>query len=463
MVDVTVIGAGGSTVTIQMTSAVNAAVAQTALWGVSNLAAAPGLQPPNPNPNGVGILEQQTFTGSGTLPAPSNLLGGVVVQSPGDVGALTAQYVSAVVAATGNSTIVGPSNFKSTLATTDGSNVTYVNLSQQGDMYFGKGDNFLVQMGGGTARFDEGASVLQTTAGTSTNAMLADNALLLVQGDGKSTVSAEAGADVVVAVQGSSTVPVTVTGGSVGGTIQYLAIGGAGVINPGSANTTVFGNVGNGKVTVFGGAGPGGASAPAFTGKLTVVEGQGYFAAGTAGGSQLFSSTVSGSATLQGGGDGDLLFSMGSGQFLIAGAGSETLTGFNVAASVGGSIFQSGGGNATMFGNSGGGNSFALGAGLTLVDGRNEAVLGGAVGNANIFYSVANGGGTGVSDFISGLDTFDLTLTKAVTGQTQTSLTYYQAGEAQSPFGADSGTRLVLSGGTIVDFFGTKVVQSDIT
>lgn len=462
MADVTVIGAGGTTVTIQMTSALNAAVAQTAMWNVSNLAAAPGLPPPNPNPNGVGILQQQDFTGA-PPPPPGNLLGGVVVQTAGDVGALTANYVSAVVAATGNSTIVGPSNFKSVLATTDGSNTTYINLSQQGEVYFGKGDNFLVNQGGATAFFDEGASVLQTTAGSNTNALLADNALVLVQGDGNSTLSAEPGSDIVVAVQGASTVPVTVQGTNLGGSIQYLAIGGAGIINPAGLNTTVFGNVGNGKVTVFGGNGPGGATAPAFTGKLTVVEGQGYFAAGSAGGSQLFSSTVAGSATLQGGGDGDLLFSMGAGQFLIAGAGSETLTGFNVAASVGGSIFQSGSGNATMFGNSGGGNTFALGAGLTLVDGRNEAVLGGAVGNANTFYAVAAGGGTGVSDFISGLDTFNLTLTTTVTGETLSSLTFYTAGESGSPFGAGSGTRMILSGGTTVDFFGTEVKNTDLT
>ena len=482
MATVTVLGTGGSTVTIQMTSAANAAAAQTALWGVSNLAAAPGLAPPNPNPpnpnppnphpHGVGVLQQQDFTGSGAVPVPANLLGGVVVQGAGDVGALTAQYVSVVVAATGNSTIVGPSNFRSVLATTDGSNTTYVNLSQQGEVHFGAGDNFLVQDAGATAFFDAGNSVMQTASGSVTDATLADKALLLVQGDGKTQIRVEQDADVVVQVQGSSTVPVRVQGGDYGnnpaapnaGTIQYLAVGGAAIIEPGNSDVTIFGNVGSGQVSVYGPRGQNPTPIVSYGGRLTVLDGQGYFQAGGRGGSLLFSSTVEGSATLVGFADGDQLFSMGAGQYLVAGWGAETLSGFSLDASVGGSIFQSWIGHTTIFGNSGGGNAFAMGAGLTLVDGRNEAALGGAVGRGNTYYSVAiaGGGGIGVSDFISGLDTFNMTVTTQATGQQLESMTYYEAGAAGSPFQTGSGTRLILNGGTIFDFFGSEVKLSDI-
>lgn len=444
MANVTVLGAGGSsTVTITLSSAENAALAQTALKTVSGFVTA-------------GILEQQTYSGVGTIPAPSNILGGVIVPTAGNVGALTAQYVSAVVTATGNSTIIGPDNGTATVVSGDGANLTYANLSTKADITFGTGNNFLWNLDGATARFDAGGSVIQTDAGGQTNASVADGGVVIVQGAGFTTVNAEAGGKVAVAVQGASTVPVTVNGAaSGGGELSYLALGGAGVINPGSANSTVYGNVGAGKVTVFGGA--------SNTGKLTVVEGRGFFTGGSSGGNQLFTSTVAGSATLQGGGTGDLLVSQGANQFLIAGAGSETLSGFSVAASVGGSIFQSGGGNATIFGNSGGGNTFALGGGLTLVDGRNEAVLGGATGKANTYYSVADGGGHGISDFISGLDTFNMTLTTTVTGQTVSSLTFFTAGQSGSPFGSGSGTRMILTDKTTVDFFGVQVKNSDLT
>jgi hypothetical protein len=452
MADVTVLGAGGATVTLVLSSAQNAAIAQAAVGSVTKLVEA-------------GTLAQQNFTGS-PLGTPPGLLGGVVVESAGNVGGLTSQYVSAMVAAAGNSTIVGPQNFTSTVVATDGANLTYWNQSTAAQIFLGAGDNFLINSGGAIAFFDKGASVIQTEAGGTTTAVVQDDGLVLVQGAGKTTVAAADGADVVVAVQGDSTVPVTVTGGGAGGNIQYLAIGGKGIINPGAANVTVFGNVGGGTATVFGGTGPVGTDpAPEFTGKLTVVEGSGFFQGGTGGGNLLFSSTVAGSATLVGGGDGDQLFSMGANQFLLAGAGSSTLTGFNVDATVGGSIFQSGGGNATIFGNTGGGNTFAIGGGLTAIDGRDEAAItaAGATAQANTFYVVAAaGGGAGVGDFVSGLDTFNLTLTTSVTGQTLSSLEFFAAGASGSPFGDEGGTRMTLSGGTIVDFFGTAVKATDI-
>jgi hypothetical protein len=68
-----------------------------------------------------------------------------------------------------------------------------------------------------------------------------------------------------------------------------------------------------------------------------------------------------------------------------------------------------------------------------------------------------------VGDFISGLDTFNMTLTTAVSGQTLSTLEFFAAGASGSPFGADAGTRMTLSGGTIVDFFGVEVKNTDLT
>jgi len=211
---------------------------------------------------------------------------------------------------------------------------------------------------------------------------------------------------------------------------------------------------------------------PAFTGRLTVVNGRGYFQGGAAGGNIMSTDTVPGSATLVGGGTGDLLFSQASGSYLVAGAGSSTLSGFGLSATVGGGSFFTRFGNATVFGNSGGGNLFGLGGGLSVVDGRNEAQIvaeggvpidGVVSGVPNQYFVAAEtGGGHGISDFISGVDQFLMGFTRGVTHQDLSSLTFYTAGQSGSPFGTGSGTRMILTGGTIVDFFNSEVKMSDL-
>ncbi len=441
MANVTVLGAGGATVTIELTSADNAQVAQAALIPISKQVAA-------------GNLDQFTFSGTGTVPAPTNFLGGLIIDKAGDAGAINAQYISAVVTAVGKSTIVGPINNKSAVVAGDGADLTYLNSGSNANVTFGNASNFFIGAAGSSAnvQVDKGGTVVQSDKGSNTTISAADGSLSLIYGDGNTHVNLRDGAAAVVAVQGASTVPVTVTGGA-SGDLQYLAIGGRGLINPGGANVTVFGNVGSGTASVFGSSASidgNLVTAPAFTGKLTVVEGQGYFQGGTGGGNMLFTSTITGSATLQGGGDGDQLFSRGAGQVLIAGAGAETLTGFTVDELVGGSTFFGGGGNATIFGNTGGGNIFGLGAGISLIDGRDETRDVGPL-SANTFFDASAGGTHLVSDFVSGTDTLNLSLT----GATATSIDFFTAGQSGSPFGADAGTKVTLSSGTTIFFFDT--------
>lgn len=457
MADVTVLGAGGSTVTIALNSTENAAAAQTALKFVSK-------QVDN------GILDQFTYPGTGTVPAPSNLLGGLIISGTTDqnAGALVSQYVSAVVNSTGKTTIVGTSNSNATVVAGDGSALTYLNLASNAKIFLGAGNHFVQQStvtAGAQINIDKGATYIDAKiAGTNTTINAFDKSLTLIEAGGNVKVNVQSGSQ-IVAVQGNSTVPVTVTGTS--GSLEYLALGGKAIINPGAANVTVFGNVGKGTATVFGTSAVidgKTVTAEAFTGKLTLVDGQGYFIGGTGGGNRLFTSTVTGSATLQGGGTGDLLFSRGAGQVLIAGAGAETLTGFVVDASVGGSTFFSGGGDATIFGNTGGGNIFGLGAGLSLIDGRDEGAItkaGLGTGKANTFFDAAPGGTHLVSDFVSGLDTFNLSISTGA--QSVASLKFFNTGDAGSPFTKGAGTELKLSGGTTILFFDTNVKSTDIT
>jgi len=444
MADVTVLGAGGATVTIALSSAENSAAAQAALAAVSKQVEA-------------GNLDQFVFSGTGTIPAPAAFLGGLIIDKAGDAGALVSQYVSAIVAATGKSTIVGPNNNQSTIVAVDGSSLTYLNVGKNANVTFGQGDNFFIGNGGSSAQvqIDKGGTVVQSDAGSNTTINAATGSLSLIYGDGNTKVNVLDGANVVVGVQGASTVPVTVSGGA-SGDIQYLAIGGRGIINPGGTNVTVFGNVGSGTASVFGGsAAIGGAivTAPAFTGKLTVVEGQGYFQGGTGGNNLLFTSTITGSATLQGGGDGDLLFSRGAGQVLIAGAGASTLTGFTVDESVGGSTFFAGGGNTTIFGNTGGGNTFGFGVGISLIDGRDESRDVGPL-SKNVFFDAAAGGTHLISDFVSGTDELNLSLTGATAADA--TITFFTADDNSAEFGANAGTKVVLSSGTTLFFFDTN-------
>ena len=114
MANVTVLGAGGATVTIALSSGQNAAAAQIAVNSVNSLNS---------------IVDQQTWSGTGTLPAPGNILGGAIISTPGNVGALSSPYISVAVNAAGKSTVIGPQNAQFTVVAGDGSNLTYGNQS----------------------------------------------------------------------------------------------------------------------------------------------------------------------------------------------------------------------------------------------------------------------------------------------------------------------------------------------
>jgi len=441
MVDVTVLGAGGATVTIALTSAQNALAAQTALIGVTKLVQAD-------------ILEQQIWSGSGTLPAPQNLLGGAIISTPGNVGALSAQYVSVAVNALGNTTVVGPQNFNSTVVAGDGSNLTYGNLSSKGTVFLGDSTSTVINFAG-TANVTAGTGtyVAVSGAGATTNMTVGTKSLVLasdIAGQaGGSTVINTGSGDVAVLATGSSTVPVTVN--ATGGNLNVTFFTGSAVINPGAANVTVAGTVGDlgGRATLFAGSG-----------SALVADGRGSFTGGSAGGNIMFASTVAGSATLQGGGfaasgtvpgsPGDLLIGRGQQQLLIAGAGNATLFARD-ALSTGASTFLAGAGFSTVFGHGQGGNTYLFsGAGSALVEGRDEAAAGPAF--ANTYQDFAQPGGTHfVTDFVTGTDKF--------LASSDFTLTFFGAGDAANPFGVNATeavTKLSLVNGTTYFFFDTN-------
>ena len=180
MANVTVLGASGATVTIALTSGDNAGAAQTAAEFINSI-------------NTFGILDQQTWSGSGTLPAPSNLLGGALITTPGDVGALSAQYVSVMVNAKGDSTVVGPQNSAATVIAGDGSDLTFLNLSQTAQVFFGANDGTLINQGGvANMRSEAGAHVVLTGEGATTNTFAGDGLILFSDIGGKSGAATSA-------------------------------------------------------------------------------------------------------------------------------------------------------------------------------------------------------------------------------------------------------------------------------
>jgi hypothetical protein len=440
MANVTVLGASGATVTIALTSGENAGAAQTAANFINSI-------------NTFGILDQQTWSGSGTLPAPSNLLGGAIISKAGDVGALSAQYVSVMVNAVGESTVVGPENATATVIAGDGADLTFLNLSAKAEVFFGANDGTLINQGGVVnMRSEAGTHVVLSDAGSTVNTFAGDGLILFADIDGKSgtvTANITAGSkNATIIASGDSTVPVTINATT--GEFVALADEKANmIVNPGQANATLIGanKVGAGATTLFGG-----------TGSVVVSDGQGIYTGGSAGDNLMFTGTVPGSATLTGGGTGDLLFAAGADQLLIAGGGASTLLGrwveetskdpgVFVEQSTGGHRFLVGAGFTTVFGAQSGGNTFLFaGLGSALVEGRDEDAEGQA---QNTYFDFTAFGGTHlISDFQAGLDKLQYA------GTADATIEFFTAGSSEL-FGAAAGTRVITPGGTTFLFFDT--------
>ena len=457
MANVTVLGAGGATVTIALSSQANADAAQLAVKQINTNTLA-------------GIVDTQVWSGKGTLPAPQNFLGGAIVGGTtdgpaGNVGALQPQYASLMVNATGNSTVIGPQNFNSTVVAGDSSNLTYGNVSQNGRIFFGDGTDVLLNFAGSASvTAGKGTYIALTEKGATTTINPNSGAVVLTSDlggtSGATTINAPVGGNVTVAAAGASTTATTINATS--GNLFALSVDkGSALINPGAANVTVVGGLSStggptgadygGRVTLFGGSG-----------SAVIADGQGEFTGGTAGNNTMFSSTVAGSATLTGGGTGDLLVAQGSGQLVIAGAGNETLYARS-AHGDGANTFIVGNGFTTVFGGGQGGNTYIFsGLGAAEVDGRNEAAAGTASQNTYFNFDVDGNDSTGgtffISDFQTGKDVLQISKNDSAT------VTFFTPGQSGSPMGSIGGTQVKVSSGATYNFFDSKqdIFSSDI-
>jgi hypothetical protein len=230
----------------------------------------------------------------------------------------------------------------------------------------------------------------------------------------------------------------------------YLDGSASALINPGSHNVTVFGyDNSNGASTLFGGSG-----------SHMVVDASGLYFGGSAGGNQMYSSTVAGSATLRAGSskgtDSDFLAAGGSGQTLDAGAGNALLLATKAFDATGGSTFIVGA-QATVVGYELGGNKFRIsGKHDTSFDGRDPNAVGTQLGN-QYFDLGTTGGQMFVNDFTTGLDTFQVS--------SNFTITFFQAELFSGKFEL---TQLAVAGGATYLFFdstpdGQDIFNSDVT
>jgi hypothetical protein len=234
------------------------------------------------------------------------------------------------------------------------------------------------------------------------------------------------------------------------------AWGGRTFIDPGADNVTVF--AGSGTETLFGtgddtmaGVTVPSGGALSNSGSDFVFDGNGYFHGGSGELNMLMTSTLTGAATLAGGGAVDILFSQGAGDSLKGAAGTVVMDaagfsepGFSVAGASGGDVLNAGSSNAFMFGAAWGSNTIVSGSGAATVYGNHGAS--GKVGD--IYIDGGKAGSLAILDFLPGADVV------ALDGATIVNAT--------PSAGATPGTTVSLSDGTQIVFVDETLTPNQI-
>lgn len=388
MADVTVLGAGGATVTISLTSQDNANAAQSAVNVVNNL-------------NNLGLLDMQEVAGAGSMPAATNFLGGLMLTGKGFSDDTGSQYIFIGANAPGDNVVLGGANFRTVVVAGDGSDLTYANLSNNAQVFYGKNNGTFVNYNGGmTVNTDDGDYLLASEVGTTTTVNLGAGAGLniLDLGNGLGATTVNAAGNATINTFGSSpTVSALTNINLTSGNVDIAVVDASAIINPGAAKVLILSDT-DGSATLFGG-----------TGSATVGGVRGMFTGGSAGDNDMITSTVSGSTTLIGGAaagaPADFLVAQGSNNTLQNGAGDGLLISLDGDfGATGGNIFNLGSGQATVF-SAFGGNTFNFtGDGGAQVQTRFD----GAATGVNRFFDFGGTGDYSVDGFVTDLDTFSV-------------------------------------------------------
>lgn len=388
MADVTVLGAGGATVTISLSSADNAKAAQSAVNVVNNL-------------NNLGLLDMQEVAGAGSMPAATNFLGGLMLTGKGFSDDTGAQYIFIGQNSPGENLVLGGANFRTVVVAGDGSDLTYANLSQNAQVFYGKNNGDFVNYNGKmTINTQDGSHVLYADNGTTNvvNLGAGGNLAIADLGNGLGATSVNAAGAATINTFGTAGKSAFVELNLTSGQNDLGLIDATAIINPGAANVTLVG-AGAAAATLFGGSG----SVLSF-GVTGLING------GAAGDNELYTdgkgaTTVIGGSTK--GAPADNFYAQGEGNTHIAGATDANMYGLQEFGASGGNIFNVGAGNATVFGFNVGGNTFNFqGDGGGAIVARFGAAPGSEV--ANRYFDFGGTGDWNVDEFKTGLDTFEV-------------------------------------------------------
>lgn len=378
--NVTLPGASGTTVTIPFSSSQIAALAAAAGYHMDQLSTI--------NVGGLPFYSVENYTPGVSPPlieGQLNFLGSSAVSA----GLLPSGFTGIVDAATASVLALNQTAQATTVVSGTGG-LVYGNISSNNQVFVAGGLNLVAEFLGGSSNIfvdSTGTSYtsgsltgVEAMAGSSTVTAVAGADVVVYSGTGSNVVSVggAAGTSNYVAVSNAATVSGTTTAVTVNataGTVYFGAFGAPAVINPAAANV-VFLPGGSGTDTLFGGSG-----------SDTVLSGaSGVFQAGSAGGSTLQTSTIAGSTVLIGGSGGrDVLQAFASNVALYAGSGGDQLS-TNGAASVKAVTFNAStvsGSTDSIFGSAGGADTINL-------FGNNATIVTGA-GNETFSYTTGHG------------------------------------------------------------------------
>jgi hypothetical protein len=455
-IDVTVLGASGTTVTIPFTSAANAAAAQAALGLISNQVTG-------------GSLQQVNYTGGGTLPAITEAgatVAGVLALNSGASSlpsfGLSTTYVSAVLgSAAVQDVVVGNAVNGAIIASGAGGST----VSGGGPTVTGTGGTDIFNLGTNTEVFMSGAATENfSEVGTVTGGVPTANVWVttaekgtanFVDGAGSTTVNLDAlqssssafhvfGQILVVSNAGAGETTINVTTPTV--------VGG----NPWDGDAFSFRGTGTSVATTVNAAGQGsdtsapslwvllksangfingngsdvilfptsnssgtGVTATLFGGSGTDIDvgAAGSIIGGSAGNNILFGGVTAASSTLFGGGSGDQLIQQGAGNVMTAGVGNEFLFALAGGNTINGFAGTQPAGDQTLMDGTTGGDTFVTGnaANGTAGTGGTNIFSVNDTNGGNLFQEGQANTGTGVdansatiNGFVSGLDSISL-------------------------------------------------------
>jgi hypothetical protein len=261
----------------------------------------------------------------------------------------------------------------------------------------------------------------------------------IAAGIGHDVVVAETGANEVLGIGGSSTIPVTVTANA--GSTIFIQNDATAFITPGAGNVVLSAGTTNlGMATLFGGTG----SDTVFAGGNGGHQENGYFQGGSGGNNIIVSSTVSGATTIVGAGNNNLLGTFANNDIVKAGSGNNnTLAAWGGAT---GDTIVGGAGTDTLFGSTSGHTDVGFGSGSN----ASEEFAGG-----NTYFQAGAGGVDTLNDFVPGSDVFSLTLSAKYENVASINIT--------STTTVGTGTQVLLSDGSTINFVNVKVTSSNFT